>query len=385
MAEWHVEEFDPTWHSNMKWAYDQAREQTHIWKLTKDGDGSHTHRDEASKLFGRKMRTQDGDKLGLATFIPEEKKTTGESVVPAHVIVQAYYGAIIPQKIYDHFKAKFPDAIVRQGIRPATASFQPDFIIDGEPVLGPSLFPELDGYLTKEQFDKFAADWAKKNWEVSPVLVSPTEWSLWSEKASPSLSVTSSEPVKPTIPTKIGRGLRRFLKLEEPSDWGVQVVAGADMQGAMVALYLPEEIGEKLQIADGEPVDRMHITLLYFENKAEERDDWDEVVELLMEQERQPLKGTIGGYGVFTHDDGDVLWASVNVPGLMELKYELTKALEEKGFSENKEHGFTPHVTLKYDFKGKLPKLDAPIDVEFKDIYFVRGDDKEEVTLQNGI
>ncbi len=87
------------------------------------------------------------------------------------------------------------------------------------------------------------------------------------------------------------------------------------------------------------------------------------------------ITGSIGGSGVF-NNDVDVLYASVDAPGINELRHEIVEAAEDAGFQVSKEHSFTPHVTLQYDHKGKLPKRD-PIDVSFDSLYIVIAGEKE--------
>jgi len=140
-------------------------------------------------------------------------------------------------------------------------------------------------------------------------------------------------------------------------------------------------VSGKLALEDGEPSERLHITLLYFQDKAADRDDWDKLPKILDEVclGYKALEGEIGGYGVFHgNEDGPVLWAHPDVPELVELRQELLEAVEKGGFKVSDDHGFSPHITLKYGHEGELPKLDSPIPITFDAVYFVRGDEKGE-------
>ena len=156
------------------------------------------------------------------------------------------------------------------------------------------------------------------------------------------------------------------------SSW--PVLAGADLDGAMVALFLPEDVAEKLKIEGGEPTKQMHITLAYFTDKAADRDDWEDLHEPLANLASQYPKftGSINGYGVFNNDE-DVLFAIPSVPGLEAFRTKVVEACEEAGFPVSEEHGWVPHITLKYAFEGDLPRFDEPLQLQFPDLRFARG------------
>jgi hypothetical protein len=88
-------------------------------------------------------------------------------------------------------------------------------------------------------------------------------------------------------------------------DWKKE--SKADMNGAMVALFIPTDIAKKLKIPDGEPISNMHITLAYFEDAANDRDDWDIVKGILQGMDIKPLTGKVIGYGTFETKEGQVL------------------------------------------------------------------------------
>jgi 2'-5' RNA ligase len=134
---------------------------------------------------------------------------------------------------------------------------------------------------------------------------------------------------------------------------------GADHDGAMVCLYIPDAVGEVLKVRGGEPTKDMHITLAYFVEKAADRDDWNKLIDVIetVARKHSALNGAVSGYGIFSNEV-DVLYASADVPGINELQQDVTEAAEDAGFTVSKEHSFTPHITLKYDHKGKTPKAD---------------------------
>lgn len=162
--------------------------------------------------------------------------------------------------------------------------------------------------------------------------------------------------------------------------------AEADMEGCMVALFLDEKDGNKLKIRGGEPVENMHITLCYFVDKQADRDDWDEVMRIVEQTANQhpPMTGKISGYGTFQSDEGDVLWASPAVQGLAELRHKIFEAVEDAGFTVSKEYDWVPHITLKYNHRGKLPK-NKEVELEFKNLSFAGGPDQHHFELKGNL
>ncbi len=163
---------------------------------------------------------------------------------------------------------------------------------------------------------------------------------------------------------------------EEPVE---KAESGADLAGVMVALYPQKALAEKLAVEGGEPQERLHVTLLYFEDKAAEREDWEKLSEAVAKvvAKHEKLSGHIAGAGRFVNDDSDVAWASLDLPGLAQLRQELLEAAQEAGFPVSMSHDFTPHMTLKYLDKGEA--YPAPIErtaARFGKVYVVTGDRK---------
>lgn len=129
----------PASNRHLKWIIDHTNGRVHAWG-SDDKHPQGTHRQEAEKILGRPVRTQDGDILGMAV------------IENGQVKVQAYYGAVVPQKVLDHMKNAYEGHEVR------TAAVQPDMFVDGKPVWGKSIFPELDDKTHQE-----AAKWAQEN------------------------------------------------------------------------------------------------------------------------------------------------------------------------------------------------------------------------------
>lgn len=455
------EEFDQTWPFNFKWAYNAETGETDIWRVQGGTDGRPTHRAEVQTRWGRPARVQDGDTLGLATYIPAEKKYDGTVMAPAEVRLQTYYNMPTPPSVTEWFQKNFPGASIREAVispsktqifgKKKMAEWDPtpyepeDPIykwiwnpekglliwetegVDGEPYhdmkclnewgrmcsagswgdgdfLGYA-FIDVPGHgaITTESYDAspvptqaFAAvkqqlaQWYPQYQIINGNASEKHEfggtpgdfhgaavkwaWEHLSQTAPGQAQNDSDAPVG------VWGGLTRLF--QKKPVW--EKTADADMEGCMVALFVPEEAGNKLKIRGGEPVENMHITLLYFADKADERDDWDEVRKLVEQIANQspPMTGKVSGYGVFGSDEGDVLWASPSVVGLAELRHKLYEACEDAGFHVNEEHDWAPHITLKYDHKGKLPKTSDEIELEFTELSFAQGDDHDDFKMK---
>jgi 2'-5' RNA ligase len=124
--------------------------------------------------------------------------------------------------------------------------------------------------------------------------------------------------------------------------------------GAMIALFLPADVGRKFALSGGvlNPSE-MHITLAYlgkvdqltYEQK-EECHNWLS----LMAANHPPLTGTINGCGRFCNgdDEGDPFFIIPDLPDLPTLRQIVIDGLQAKDLAPARDHGFTPHITLTY-------------------------------------
>lgn len=138
----------------------------------------------------------------------------------------------------------------------------------------------------------------------------------------------------------------------------------------MVALYPSRTVAEQIAVKGGSAPSDLHITLALPGTK-----DVDEVARIIspIVAGAKPLSGKVGGVGVFPpSEDGTPVWATVDVPGLAELRHSIITALTEAGYPHQSEHGFTPHMTLGYDLPSVSP-LD-PTEVAFGAVSVVDGD-----------
>lgn len=446
-----TEKFDPHWPYNFKWGWNHETNQTNVWRVQGGTDGRPTHRAELAQLWGRLPQAREGDVLGLASYIPPERKLDDTVVAPAVVLVQAYYGQDVPGGVFEWFEQAYPGTVVRRSRLASIKTAEADWSVldqadedvfkwvwskkdgiliwltddDGLPThtekikanwghekteqdwlgyavpLGDQIemetyragIPRLglsqvkvelsklnpgkevllpDEYLTTDVFNgdpakiarrMNAAEWAQATLEV--VSYTPSEASV--SHAAPTAWKDEGE-----TPSNVIAGLKRLFRSSTVKK------SEADMSGAMIAVFLRPEDAEKLSIKGGEPEEQMHITLCYFSDKAADRDDWDECVKIVEQIAAQHprLTGKVNGYGVFSNDV-DVLWAAPSVPGLAELRHKIFEACEDAGFHVDTKFDWAPHITLKYDHKGKLPKAEG-VEIEFPTLTFAQGDDHED-------
>jgi 2'-5' RNA ligase len=136
--------------------------------------------------------------------------------------------------------------------------------------------------------------------------------------------------------------------------------------GVMVAFVPPREIAEQLAQEGGQPVDDLHITLAYLGNAA----DYEPALLKLLPQyvgawaaRHNPVTIRVGGKVLFNNEykDQHVLGASVGWRGDAQMHTRLAQFLEGHGYRLPSEHGWTPHMTLRYVDKHFrfMPHLEA--------------------------
>ena len=144
-------------------------------------------------------------------------------------------------------------------------------------------------------------------------------------------------------------------------------------KGAIVALVPPPEIAEQLAALGDEPADVLHVTLAFLGDLTD-----DDQVELDEDDgggvKRTPRAAVlaavaafcagapplptakISGVGAFAlGDDKAVVYASVDVPGLPELRERLVAALGAAGIPISRLHGLSPHISLRYTSADVAP------------------------------
>jgi 2'-5' RNA ligase len=174
-----------------------------------------------------------------------------------------------------------------------------------------------------------------------------------------------------------------------------QVVTPDDHEeqtGIMVALIVPEGDAADIMLTDfptALPASELHLTLAYL-GKTEEVDDegayYANVLEALRDVAAQhdTLNGVVSGVGRFSiPGDADAFYYSFDAPELPELRHDLVTALEEAGIDVNRDHGFTPHITICYLKEGEespIRRAESKV-LAFENLTFCYGDQRLNIRL----
>lgn len=159
---------------------------------------------------------------------------------------------------------------------------------------------------------------------------------------------------------------------------------------AMVALFLPESVARELALGeeDALPPSELHITLAYLGDTAAEsidREAVEEVVESIAAGARA-IDGVINGQGLFIVDETEGTYAhflTYDSPGLPALRQQLVESLKAAGIPPVENHGFTPHITLKYSDSPTPPKVELPVkDVKMPALVLAWGDERIQFPFQ---
>lgn len=139
----------------------------------------------------------------------------------------------------------------------------------------------------------------------------------------------------------------------------------------MVALYPDDSAARALAVPGGLSETDLHVTLAFLGKIDDyEPSDLDDLFNLVegLAADVKPLTGSVNGVGRFHGTDpgmGDPVYVNVDVPGLADIQVHVAGAIGADGYEVSGEHGFTPHMTVRYDKGDKpLPK------VEIQDIVF---------------
>lgn len=160
-------------------------------------------------------------------------------------------------------------------------------------------------------------------------------------------------------------------------------------EGAMVALYPSAATAEALAAQPGAtaPPEDLHLTLVFLAAAAVELEDRRPAISDAVRRvaaAAAPLRGVVGGLGLFAGDASDderPLVALADVPGLNELRADLVRALGTDAPAEG--HGFTPHLTLARVPKAEpveaVPPPELPL--EFDEVALVLAGERETFPL----
>lgn len=172
----------------------------------------------------------------------------------------------------------------------------------------------------------------------------------------------------------------------QSNDWGtLHADGGPDVtQLAMIAVYpRPDEQAALAELGD-QDAEKLHVTLVFLGEIGSF--DVGTVKNALGEVSANfpPIDGQVGGVGRFrAGDDGTPIIALPSVRGLAELRGAVAGLLAMRGVESPSEHGWTPHLTLRYAQAGDegLPAVpDVPL--HFDSISYVEADVRTDFPLE---
>lgn len=170
---------------------------------------------------------------------------------------------------------------------------------------------------------------------------------------------------------------------------------GPGHTGAMIAWYPTSGTSRQLALKAGEDADELHCTVLYLGDTAELTPEHRSTTTRILQQlclATQPMQGTISGIGRFGNGpDGVPTVALVDCAELGDFHHLLKSKLKAAGVPFATNHGFTPHITLRYDKPGMddmqergIPQVeDTPISLDR--LWLVWAGEKQEFSLDAGI
>lgn len=142
--------------------------------------------------------------------------------------------------------------------------------------------------------------------------------------------------------------------------------SGASQGVVAVVLALPPDLAEYVSLADG---DDLHVTLAMLGDASLVTPEAHAMACACVERwaaETPPLPATLSGVGRFAGVDADVVYLSVDAPGLSAARDDLCRRLRDLGLALPSTHGFTPHATLCYVAKGaETPSLPYDLPIAF--------------------
>jgi 2'-5' RNA ligase len=150
----------------------------------------------------------------------------------------------------------------------------------------------------------------------------------------------------------------------------------------MIALYPPPEVAGALAVPDGLDPDDMHITIAYTGDAADvDPEALNAAAKALAS--RPPFTAMISGHARFTGGEQDCIVALADSPTLEKLRGDARAALGEQGIAIPSEHGFVPHLTIRYlgaDEDDPVGRL-ASFPVTFTAVSAVHGKDRTDYPL----
>lgn len=151
----------------------------------------------------------------------------------------------------------------------------------------------------------------------------------------------------------------------------------------MLALYPDPDTASDLAITDGLPAGELHLTVAYPGDSA--GTDLDALTTAARTlTSRPPVGAVISGHARFTGGTQDVVVALADSPALEDLRTSTLTALAGAGITVPRDHGYTPHITLRYqsqDDPDPVRRLPAR-PVTFTTLSIVHGGTRTDLPFQ---
>lgn len=236
-----------------------------------------------------------------------------------------------------------------------------------------------------QEFDQIL-DWAKSVSSDFP----PNTPIVWETKRFTQNQEYAHETLQQLLdrakPRSRVRDIRNDPNMFDPDTRPLGKAMDDHLDDGMIAWYPPDEIQYQLAIEGGELPEDIHMTLAYFPdlNYVNPSQLIEELKKWALYQ--KPLSGELSGIGRFSGPDKDVAYVSADVPSLPELRQSLFVPEIMDDFEPAMNHGFTPHMTIKYlaaDEPSPLLRLE-PIPIIIRAISVVLGGNRVDILLGDG-
>lgn len=156
--------------------------------------------------------------------------------------------------------------------------------------------------------------------------------------------------------------------------------------GVMVAFYPTPALARQLAIPGGEPPEDLHITLALPGKLSSLSPELRRRLPQIMRGFgliSRPLAGKFSGVTEFpAHEGVKPVVLLVDIPGLPAWRQRLVEVLALNGYTVASDHGFVPHLTVKYAPEDETVAVDVPtMPLEFDRVCLVMGNRKKEYPL----
>ena len=185
------------------------------------------------------------------------------------------------------------------------------------------------------------------------------------------------------LPENIADKIKMVKQFDAPHEYDAYQPR-EDNPGIMVAVEVPIAIAEKLAILAGNKPEDLHCTLVYLGRLNAIGNKLDAVRQAIRDvaANHSAMNGKINGLGRFgaseSSDNKEVVYATLDCPGLTALRTDLVDAIEFTGVSIAKDHDFTPHITLSYVEPDESPNIPLPdFDMMVNEIALIFGDHRD--------